>query len=378
MRWLAWLLGIFVVLPAAALAGLTWLLAVIEPDPLEITGTAYTADVPAFERPATAAASGELIARVVLIGDAGDLAEENLGVLAELDRWTRAHPDRTVTLFLGDNVYGKGFESADDARAEGILRAQLDAAHGHAYVIPGNHDWGHTDGMRHERILAQQAFVDASEDATYLPRDGCPGPETATLLPGADLPRPLVLVTLGTTWLLEPMRRPTCPEVHYEVMQALAEQLKSHRPAWVIVAGHHPIVTAGPHGGFERDVFRRALQTFFGAQGTLGKPVYTLVMEDLGRALAQAKPIVYAAGHEHSLQLYKGDERANYLIVSGAGAAGHVNTVTNLPTTLFAHAHPGFFSLDFERHDGEVVLVARVVEAGLGEVSARRLDIGSR
>ena len=96
--------------------------------------------------------------------------------------------------------------------------------------------------------------------------------------------------------------------------------------------------------------------------------------EDLGRAVAQSRPIVYAAGHAHSLQLYEDDERARYLIVSGAGAAGHVNTVIRLPNTHFAHAHPGFFSLDFERQGGEVVLVARVIEAGPGEVSACRLN----
>ena len=218
---------------------------------------------------------GKLLARVVLIGEAGDPARENRAVLVELERWTGAHPDRTVTLFLDDNVYAKGFESADDARAQAILQAQLAAARGHACVIPGNHDWGHTDGMRQERILARQAFVDAADDATYLPRDGCLGPETTALLPDAALPRPLVLVAVGTTWLLEPMRRPSCSNVHYEVMPALEAQLNSHSQAWVIVAGHHPIVTAGPHGGFERDVVRRAFQTRFGHRARWVNP-YTV------------------------------------------------------------------------------------------------------
>ena len=224
---------------------------------------------------------GKLLARVVLIGEAGDPARENRAVLVELERWTGAHPDRTVTLFLDDNVYAKGFESADDARAQAILQAQLAAARGHACVIPGNHDWGHTDGMRQERILARQAFVDAADDATYLPRDGCLGPETTALLPDAALPRPLVLVAVGTTWLLEPMRRPSCSNVHYEVMPALEAQLNRCGSTCI------------------SDPVR--------AQGTLGKPVYSLVREDLGRAVAQSRPIVYAAGHAHSLQLYEDD-----------------------------------------------------------------------
>ena len=372
--WLGWTLFLVIGVPAAVLTGLTFLLAAFEPNPLEINGEAYTQKMAPYVRAASAIPAGELVARVVLIGDAGDPAEENVDTLSELDAWTRAAPDRTVTLFLGDNVYSVGFEPEDLSRGGAILGAQLNAAHGPAYVIPGNHDWGHTDGMHLERILAQQAFVDAAPDATYLPRDGCPGPEVTALLPEADLPRPILMVAVGTTWLLEPMSRPDCARVHYEVMQALEDTLLNTGDAWVIVAGHHPIVTAGPHGGFERGVIRPAFQALYGAQGTLGKPVYELVMEDLGRALAANRPLVYAAGHEHSLQLYRDGARAEYLIVSGAGAAGHVNTVTTLPNTLFAHAHPGFVSLDFERMpSGTVSVIARVIESGLGEVYATRL-----
>ena len=61
--------------------------------------------------------------RVVLIGDAGDPAEENVDTLSELDAWTRSAPDRTVTLFLGDNVYSVGFEPEDLSRGGAILGA---------------------------------------------------------------------------------------------------------------------------------------------------------------------------------------------------------------------------------------------------------------
>ena len=72
-------------------------------------------------------------------------------------------------------------------------------------------------------------------------------------------------------------------------------------------------------------------------------------MEGLSRAFSMAKPVVYAAEHEHSLQLSGEARGAYYLIASGPDTIGHVTTVTTFPGMLFAHAHPGFLSLDFER-----------------------------
>ena len=50
-------------------------------------------------------------------------------------------------------------------------------------------------------------------------------------------------------------------------------------------------------------------------------------------------------------------------------------TGTNSPGMLFAHANPGFLTLDFERASGEIVPTARLVEAGLGVVQSRRLAL---
>ena len=80
--------------------------------------------------------------------------------------------------------------------------------------------------------------------------------------------------------------------------------------------------------------------------------------------------LIYASGHEHSLQVLKG-EATDYLLVSGAAASRKVTEVMSGDRTLFAHQHAGFIAIDF-LNDGKVLL--RVVEPdGKGVVFHRWL-----
>jgi len=102
---------------------------------------------------------------------------------------------------------------------------------------------------------------------------------------------------------------------------------------------------------------------------TLFHPEYVVQAEKVGKALERHSPLVYAAGHDHSLQLFEGDEVARMHIVSGAGSTGKITRVTDLPETIFAHAVPGFVVLDFvnldgDGQDGDAIPVVRVVRTG--------------
>ena len=100
---------------------------------------------------------------------------------------------------------------------------------------------------------------------------------------------------------------------------------------------------------------------------TLHHPKYVDFAEKVEIALVRHRPLVYAAGHDHSLQLFEGDEGARMHIVSGAGSTGKVTRVTDLPETIFAHAVPGFVVLDFVSLEGDgdpAVPVVRVVRTG--------------
>src|SRR5213075_968007 len=76
-----------------------------------------------------------------------------------------------------------------------------------------------------------------------------------------------------------------------------------------------------------------------------------------------AAPLVYAAGHEHSLQVFEGERGPRYLVVSGLGSHEKAMPVGRAWNSLFAHSNsetPGFVTLDVLR-DGRVRL--GVVEA---------------
>ena len=58
---------------------------------------------------------------------------------------------------------------------------------------------------------------------------------------------------------------------------------------------------------------------------------------------------------------------AGVYVVSGAGSAERVSTVTNLPESQFAHAAPGFVVVDVGLREGRDGVVLRVIEQGLPE-----------
>ena len=90
--------------------------------------------------------------------------------------------------------------------------------------------------------------------------------------------------------------------------------------------------------------------------------------------LQRNPPEIYAAGHDHSLQLLDSGDVAGMYIVSGAGAIERVSTVTHLPETFFAHAAPGFVVVDVGRAGEQDAVVIRVIESDrAGSVFEMRL-----
>jgi len=108
-----------------------------------------------------------------------------------------------------------------------------------------------------------------------------------------------------------------------------------------LVAAHHPIETGGPHGGF---VSRGSAQADEPASEDLGSPLYTALRNDLAAAFAGAPPMVYAAGHDHSLQVLRAASGTNLLV---SGSAHEVTPVRRLPNASFAKAVKGFMRLTF-------------------------------
>ena len=317
--------------------------------------------------------------RILLIGDAGAPGTDE-PVLKTLGKWAKKLPKKTSIVFLGDNMYDNGLteEARKKGDAEKRLGPQLDVvieSQACGLFIPGNHDWDKGGKHGHSAVMAQEAFINKYLGAqsqcghsAFLPEGGKPGPRRLELPTTAPVVR---LVVLDTQWWLHKKyyRPPKAPKT---VIAELEDRLVTELP--VIVVGHHPIETYGPHGGYrawKAHPFRSVWDFFkwhfrLSEQDTHGED-YTDMIDQLNGAFSVADKtslLIYAAGHDHSLQVLEG-HTADYLLVSGAGSYEKKSPVTNGKNTLFAHEHTGFMVIDFLENTN---VLLRVVEDGNKEV----------
>lgn len=337
----------------------------------------------------------QLDSRVVLIGDAG----ENYGDtdnLRAVSRVAAQAPERTVVVFLGDNVYPRGIPpvSADEAPdplvlaeredAEEILRTQLatvERTGAEGVFIPGNHDWALGDVAGLARVEAQEDFLDAAaQDAgrvRLLPRNGCPGP---VILDRGDTVR---IIVVDTVWLLigdsrprgeencfwgtEEDPQPLDPADRSRFLQVLQEAVAGAEGRHVLFAAHHPFKTRGPHGGYftvqeflfpltlvkkwlyiplpmlyplVRYQVVRSDEDLIGSRNEILRERLELVLSE-----AEHLPVVTAGGHEHSLQVFDDTRFPIYHLVSGAGSK--TTPVGKRDDTLFKDRNVGFMVLDY-------------------------------
>ena len=302
---------------------------------------------------ATVSAAFEVRHRIILIGDTGYYLEDD-PTLAALDEWAIA-ADSSSVLFLGDNIYNEGLTDEDREHGENILSHQLAATQAHKIFIPGNHDWGLLPKNQNATAIRnQQVFVDEwpGHQAEFIPKDGCMGPVQRTLLEGSDDQRAVIFIALDPTPWINSRLREDCPipQTQDEFLEELDRALAAHAKDFVIVGSHYPMLTGGPHGGltygFLADMIITPIGWMIGGLANTYEPEYADWISRTQAVLRRNPPDIYAAGHDHSLQLLESGDVAGLYVVSGAGAVERVSTVTHLPETLFAHAAPGFVVVD--------------------------------
>ncbi len=334
----------------------------------------------AEERAGAASAGAAVDYRVVLVGDAG-YPERGRALLEQLGDFVRHSGEvlaqRTALVYLGDNSYREGPEILDAQGRSPELAPQLEAGRGiaHLLFLPGNHDWDisslgfidYEEGIR--RLRAEARYVEDAGAARWSPRAGCPGPEAIELGPAK-------LVALDSTWwFLDPgererlAREAGCPRSsEAEVVAALRRQLacaEASCPPRVLLA-HHPLASNGSHGGYfparEHLWCAEPLPVPLGcsllvlarrsglAPQDQASPPYRRFVRGVREAMEKAPPLVYAGGHEHTLEVLD-DPQAGVLLVSGGGSKP--KPVRDGPR--FRVSQHGFMVLDFMA-DGRVRL----------------------
>jgi hypothetical protein len=262
--------------------------------------------------------------------------------------------------------------------------------------IPGNHDWarGGPDGWAAVRRQEERVEERGGPTVSFLPNDGCPGPEIE------DSGRRLRLVALDTQWWLHGHARPehpgsSCPtDSEEEIVAALRSALEGAGGRDVVVLGHHPLQSGGPHGGrfglkqhlFPLTEWKKGLYLPLPLVGSLyplaraagvtpqdiPSREYRRMRSALAGAMRDRPPLAWAAGHEHVLQVIESPEWGRVL-VSGAGIYGHVTHVRGVEGSLYRAARPGFMRVDFLRDGGRRLAVIEVGKDGRYEEPFARL-----
>ncbi|MFQ5600537.1 MAG: metallophosphoesterase [Candidatus Krumholzibacteriia bacterium] len=335
------------------------------------------------------AAPDAIDSTLLLIGDAGlpalngpEPVLQALRAEAELD------PERTLVVFLGDNIYpnGSGLLGENDREhAETVLRLQVEAvgeSGARGIFIPGNHDHRSDDW---KAIQRQGEYIESLGYARVelLPRNGCPGPEVL------DLGEHLRLILIDSVWWIDDRpvsdeARPGCAtSSDEEVLAAISAALAAAPDRRAVVVAHHPLAAHGQHGGFftwKDHVFPLtkvkswlwiplpvlgSTYVWWRTHGHFGQDLsssqYRHMIESLDEAFSVRPPLVHAAGHEHNLQVLEGGSNLAYVLVSGAGSVARAEHVSRGDDTLFASPEAGYMRIDALR-DGRVRL--EVVEVG--------------
>ena len=320
--------------------------------------------------PATDPDPADVESVLFLVGDAGGVDGDGNPVLRHLtdavEGWSGAlaKDSSVIVLFLGDNVYPSGYHDPSHRSHErdsirlgneiSVLdgpQARSNSARG--IFIAGNHDWGNTDGaealllMRNQQARLERARERDGVLVRLSPLAGSRVPEIV------DLGETARIVTLDTQWPLTDRTG----SLRNETFGGLAVAIAEAGERVVIVAAHHPIVSGGEHGGsvgFWKTLGVHWLLNRTGAiRQDLSSREYRQLIQGLRLTFSQGRaPLVYAAGHEHSLQVISGTEPGDpdFSLVSGSGS--DVTDVRSTAGTRFVLAAPGYMRIVFLRNGG--------------------------
>lgn len=299
-----------------------------------------------------------------LIGDAGNADEEKakktLGLLQ--NRLEKTNKNSTL-LFLGDNIYPKGFPKNDvpeeRSLAETKIKNQLEISKnfkGKTIFIPGNHDW--YSGIK--GLERQEKFVTnyLNDKKAFLPQNSCG-------LEELKIDKKTTLIIIDSQWFLEdwdkiPTINDNCTiKTRESFFEELASVLNKNQDRTVIIAIHHPLMSNGSHGGqfsVKKELFPLEQKIPLPVIGSvlnlvrktsgispqdIQNKVYNEFTKRIKTLLQKQRNIIVVSGHDHNLQYINKDNIRQ--IISGAGSKSEAAKAVNL--TDFSYGGNGYATL---------------------------------
>jgi UDP-2,3-diacylglucosamine pyrophosphatase LpxH len=243
------------------------------------------------------------------------------------------HQTESSVVFLGDNVYPNGIpynsgkkKKIAQAKLEIHLDRLVDYSHT-AYFVAGNHDY-HKVFKSPKRILAQQELIRSYDqkskgEIAYRPID-----QAGDMVELIALNSKIAMLAMDSQWALKKINKRNTRKLFREPLERALKESENYE--YLIIAAHHPLYTVGDHGH----------EKLFIASEDLHRKKYRKLINEIEPKLPSGVKIIYAAGHDHSLQHIKLDNF--HQIVSGSGSKsnhiiGHDITSDSLKIALENH-----------------------------------------
>ncbi|MDC0006911.1 metallophosphoesterase [Winogradskyella sp.] len=292
-----------------------------------------------------------------LIGDAGnsELGKTDLAI-QDFKKALNAASSNSIAIFLGDNIYPKGFSNKDKKTknlAEHRLKVQTDAAKkfkGTTVFIPGNHDW--YSGLK--GLKRQEKFIEEELGKnTFLPENGCP-------IDKVKISDDIVLLIIDSHWYITNWdKHPTINDDCYiktrvDFLNELSSEIKKARGKTTVIALHHPMFSNGPHGGqyaFKQHMkplpvlgtIKNIIRKTGGVSNTdLQNKMYNELKNRVVSLAQNNDKVIFVSGHDHNLQYLV--EAGLPQIVSGSGSKKSATRLVG--NGQFSYGTNGFARLD--------------------------------
>ena len=294
---------------------------------------------------------------IYLIGDAGSITNnQQTKVLHALDQNIQNATKNDVLLFLGDNIYPKGFDEKNPDAAAKSLDPQLELAKkfkGKVIFIPGNHDWySGVDGLKRQ----EKYIVDALGKNSFLPEKGCP-------IAQYEISKDLILLIVDSEWYLTDWDKHSKINDNCEIntrdkfWAELKSVINKNQNKTMVFAIHHPLKSNGSHGGqYAFSILKTPLNVLRNASGVSPAdsnfPLYREFSNRVTTLLQEYKnSSIIVSGHDHNLQYLEYQNIPQ--IISGSGskvkAVKHFNN-----DKTFGYAGVGFAVLHLSTHQQSV------------------------
>ncbi len=261
---------------------------------------------------------------IYLIGDAGYVDESNSSkALIALEKNIQNADENDVLLFLGDNIYPKGFDKNNENKSIEAIDAQIKVAKkfkGKVIFIPGNHDWySGIEGLKNQEKFIENTFGKNS----FLPQDGCS-------IDSYEVSDNIVIISIDSEWYLtnwdkHPKINDNCEiDTREKFWIELKSVVNKNQNKTIIIAVHHPLESNGNHGGqFEFSLLKAPMNILRRASGVspadTNFPLYRELSNRLSTILQEYKKnVIVVSGHEHNLQFLEHQNIPQ--IISGSGS----------------------------------------------------------